>query len=612
MSFDRGEQDLWVSREEHQRVVNELQRANRRLSGTLQIVLGTLDSADVSTLFSRVLELITETIDAGGTLVYLAMQDGFHLRGASAAIDQARIARYIPFGRSIEGLTVRAGGTLRLQVRGPQRDELRQGRLSCREVVDEATDEVHRLDPEVLPPFASFYAVPVTFGGHVVALIEVGWPRLHPLAADDAELLDAVARYLSVQLVGAFSVMRTQREAQLKDIASRIRERMLEQRDLDEALLVEAFGMAATELSCVAAPVIGAGADRPVEVMLPLTGTIELPANLVPQLPAAEEVVVRTIDASSALGEWLSGLGEPAGGAFMDAGLCAGMRCACLFLRDAHGEPFDDLELAFMDDLACDLVSLGRGEDARSQDKAISQALQTGMRNELQEVSGISAQAVYSSATAAAFVGGDFYDLIRLPDRRACVIMGDVSGKGVEAASVSAAVKTALGAYAWEGLRPAHMVRLLNDFLLGFSRVETFATLFVGIVDLGRRTLTYCSAGHPPALLLRQETGELESLGVQSGVVGAFSDMRYHDGRVRLDKGDLLLLYTDGTTEARSPSGGFFGEDGLRDALVGEVAHGFEGMVDRLLDLLDDFTGRRLADDVAMVALRFDEVGWRG
>ncbi len=608
MAENVGAQGDWVSREEHQRVVDELQRANRRLSGTLGIVLGTLDSADVGTLFSRVLEMLTETVEATGTVVYLAEQDGFHLRGASSGLDNVHVVRYIPFDRTLEALTVRAGGSLRIQVSPPSRDELRQGHLRTREVRDEATGEVHRVETEFLPPFTSFYAVPVLFGGHVVALLAVGWTRAHPLAADDAELFDAVARYLSVQLVGAFSALRMQREAQLKDAATRIRERMLEWRELDAKVLLDAFGMVAAELGCVAAPILEVD-DTAVVTNLPTLNTVPLPANLMAGNVVMGEVVVVPITATSALSTWLLSLGEPAGGAYLDAGVLAPGRCACLFLRDVDEEPLDDLELTFLDDFGHDLLSIARGDETRSQDKAISQALQTGMKNELQQVPGITAQAVYSSATAAAFVGGDFYDLIRLPDQRACVIMGDVSGKGVEAASVSAAVKTALGAYAWEGLKPAHMVKLLNDFLLGFSRIETFATLFVGIVDLRRRTLTYCSAGHPPALLLRARTGELESLGVQSGVVGAFPNMRYHDGRVRLESKDVLVLYTDGTTEARSPEGGFFGEDGLRDAVLGTIGEGYEGFVDRLLDTLDGFTGRNLADDVAMVSLRFDDLG---
>ena len=220
---------------------------------------------------------------------------------------------------------------------------------------------------------------------------------------------------------------------------------------------------------------------------------------------AAHEEGVRVTDVGpeSPLAQTLRDLGEPCVGALVDMGYLAGERRAFLVLRPDGEEPLDEVEHGFLLRLAQDVCDIYRGEAERAQDKRISQALQRGMRNELQKVEGLTAQGLYSSATAAAFVGGDFYDLIRLPDRRACVIMGDVSGKGVEAASVSAAVKTALGAYAWEGLTPARMVRSLNDFLLGFSRLETFATLFVGIIDLRAATITYCAAGHPPALLVR-------------------------------------------------------------------------------------------------------------
>ena len=153
------------------------------------------------------------------------------------------------------------------------------------------------------------------------------------------------------------------------------------------------------------------------------------------------------------------------------------------------------------------------------------------------------------------------------------------------------------------------MVRLLNEFLLGFSRLETFATLFVGIVDLAAARLTYCSAGHPPAILVHAAAGELVTLDVQSGVVGAFSDMEYRNGQVDIAPGDVLLLYTDGTTEARAPEGAFFGEDGLREAVMQELPLGYDHLLDRLLARLDDFTDRHLDDDVAMVSLRFDAVG---
>ncbi len=606
-------QSDWVLREEHERVVDELRRANRRLSGTLKIVLDTLDSQNVATLFSRVLEEITDTMDAWGTVVYLAERDGYHLRGMSESLLEASVSRFFTFGRTLDLLTTRAGKTLRLRVQIPDRQALRQGRLSARRVLDEATGEVYRIGVEALPPFTSFYAVPVWFGSHVIALIEVGWRQVHPLTSEDAELLDAVAQYLSVQLVGAFSALRMQREARLRDASSQIREELLSYDELTTHAVEEALGRAAVEVSAVAAPVYQNAHQNTVVADLPIGGMRWVPidlSSLVTTTDAPEDAVsVVGVTEGSELSLWLDDAGEPCIGALMDAGKVAGERRACLFLRRLGEEPFDDLDFAFLRGVARDLVAAARGEEVRTKDRHISQALQTGMKNELQIVEGITAEGSYSSATAAAFVGGDFYDLIRLPGRRACVIMGDVSGKGVEAASVSAAVKTALGAYSWEGLRPAHMVRLLNDFLLGFARLETFATLFVGVIDLGKRTLTYCSAGHPPAILLRAKRRELQMLEVQSGVVGAFKEMTYRNGTVTLSAGDILLLYTDGTTEARASDGRFFGEDGLRDAVMRHAGDGVPGLCAGLLAELDAFTDRTLEDDVALVALRFDEVG---
>jgi serine phosphatase RsbU (regulator of sigma subunit) len=129
------------------------------------------------------------------------------------------------------------------------------------------------------------------------------------------------------------------------------------------------------------------------------------------------------------------------------------------------------------------------------------------------------------------------------------------------------------------------------------------------MIDLDKASLTYCSAGHPPALLLRAAEAELVPLDVQSGVVGAFPEMRYRDGHATLMNGDVLLLYTDGTTEARATDGRFFGEDGLRDAVMRHASDGVPGICQALLGELDAFTDRTLEDDVALVALRFDEVG---
>lgn len=599
------ESDAAAADREHERLVAELSRANRRLSGTLDIVLGTLDSPTVSTLFERVLEELCATMDASGTTVYLAEADGFHLRGTSASLEGQKVPRFLSRKRSLIAALAQSEQALRLRVLPHDPEDLRKGKPTNRQVMDEETRTIYRIRRSLLPPFTSFLAVPVRFGGQVIALIEVGWRTARNIPREDADLLDAVTRYLAVQLVGAFSALRSQRREQLAARANDVRDALVAE-PFSIQTRYQLFDMVAQDLDCYCAPLDGSSAIDGHEVLhLPISHEeVALPADLLD-----EELGVTALMPEAPLSLWLREHDEPCLGAYVDGGAADDEHIRFFCLRPADAEPFDDLELEYLRQVADTVGAVTSGQQSRKRDHRISQALQSGMRSELQKVEGISSQGIYSSATEAAFVGGDFYDLIRLPNRRACVIMGDVSGKGVEAASVSAAVRTALAAYSWEGLSPARMVSLLNDFLLGFARVETFATLFVGIIDLSMGRLTYCSAGHPPAIMLRARTGELEWLGVQSGVVGAFHDMVYRNGRVSLSTGDMLLLYTDGTTEARARDGRFFGEDGLRDTVMQEAVRGFDGLLDRLLATVDAFTGNSLDDDVAMVALRFDEVG---
>lgn len=600
---------------EHDRTVDDLKRANKRLSGAFNIVLDTLDAPDVAELFTRVLDRLYQTLDADGTIVYLAGADGFHLRGLAGDIDGGRVPRFMHFGRTVETLATRAGKAIRLRVAAPSGEALRAGRLASREVVNEDTREVIKIQSKLLPPFTSFVAVPVWFDGEVISIIEVGWKRQYPIDKEDARLLDSVAHYLAVQLAGAFATMRAQRSSRLDEILSDLREKALGLGDSENPHddIVEVMREAAEELDSAFVEADAEAAPGRIVAELPLTGRQEIACDLdaLCEGHAIDGVSVVPLQPGDSLREHLHELGEPCEAVLIDGGEAAGTRRVCLMLRPDGAEPFDDVDLAFLARLASCLRDVLQGEQARYENRRISQALQSGMRNELQHVEGIDAQGVYSSATASAFVGGDFYDLISLPGRRACVIMGDVSGKGVEAASVSAAVKTALGAYAWEGLAPARMVRSLNEFLLGFSRVETFATLFVGIIDLASSTITYCSAGHPPALLVRAGGQEMTLLDVQSGVVGAFHDIAYRDGSIGIGEGDVLLLYTDGTTEARDPSGAFFGEQGLRDMVMRESdpQKPYEGFLSRLLGTVEEFTGHKLEDDVAMVSLRFDALG---
>ena len=135
------------------------------------------------------------------------------------------------------------------------------------------------------------------------------------------------------------------------------------------------------------------------------------------------------------------------------------------------------------------------------------------------------------------------------------ISVGDLSVRALEAATKdrTVIVKTALTAYAWEGAGPARMARSLNSMLMGFSRVETFVTAFIAKIDLKAGRATYCSAGHPPTMVIRSSStplgggetrgGEVELLGCQSGVIGAFESMVYETGVFTFAPGDMLFMY---------------------------------------------------------------------
>ncbi|WP_085831250.1 SpoIIE family protein phosphatase [Collinsella vaginalis] len=630
------------------RLLSQLQSANKRLSGTLSIIMSTVGSRDMPQLLDTVLNRLVDTLDAGGATIYFAENGGFKLRGTSSSLADRTgyLPEFVPFGSGVATYVLHVGKPCRFSVVAASGG----GRAAT--LYDLDTRESTPLRMQDTPPFKALIAVPVYFGTQVLGVIELGWMRPTTPRESDVRVLEVVCDYLSIELVGLVSAMRAQRTSELTRSLNRLRDTLFAaggDRGLAwRSLITEA----SRALSCHMLPILR---DRLRDrYLLDFEGgnLVELPGGIdglffSTTAPASRTgVTARTggfggegrgagpslarrlarIDLTTPAGRWLRDQGMPCQGAFVDLGPDAvppetsdggsapvdtvelarsgegTPRCMFLLLRDASQEPVDDIEYDYLERLIRDYELIDAGECARGADHQIAQALQIGMRNALGEVPGIACDSLYSSATKQALVGGDFYTLIRLPDDRAVMILGDVSGKGVEAASMSAMAKTALTAYAWEGMTPATMVRALNRMLTAFSRVETFVTVFVVKIDLRARVATYCSAGHPPTMLVHPGR-ELELLTVQSGVVGAFDTMRYTSGSFEFDPGDLLFMYTDGAIEARDPAGEFFGEQRLRDTVLSVSSQGVHGLCEQVLARLDEFTASALDDDVAMVAL---------
>jgi sigma-B regulation protein RsbU (phosphoserine phosphatase) len=213
--------------------------------------------------------------------------------------------------------------------------------------------------------------------------------------------------------------------------------------------------------------------------------------------------------------------------------------------------------------------------------------------------------AAYYHMAAADEVGGDFYDLFPLAGGRWAFFLGDVSGKGVGAAAVTAAARYTLRAAAVYDPTPDAALANLNAVLYqDYLNNHRYCTVIFGILtaDETGYTATLASGGHPPALLIRAD-GTADYQPTPGGtVVGILPDAPFVTRTVPLGPGDTLLLYTDGLTEARTDSGALFGADGLHAFARGLQPGTATDVIDRLTHLLTTLPNG-IDDDVALMAL---------
>jgi GAF domain-containing protein len=218
----------------------------------------------------------------------------------------------------------------------------------------------------------------------------------------------------------------------------------------------------------------------------------------------------------------------------------------------------------------------------------------------LPRVEGIESASVYLPAGTDVEIGGDYFDLFEAPDGRVVVSMGDVCGKGVEAATKTSMIKYAIRGMAVAGLGPARVLEELNRMLVASGDAMSIVTLWLGYLDIGTLELLYADGGHPPGLLLRADDRRIERLSTTGALLGAVGDATWSEHRVAIPPGSTLLLYTDGVTEARS-GGRFFGEGRVRRALR---AGGTAGeLAERLIATVKRFSAGELRDDAAILAL---------
>jgi phosphoserine phosphatase RsbU/P len=212
-------------------------------------------------------------------------------------------------------------------------------------------------------------------------------------------------------------------------------------------------------------------------------------------------------------------------------------------------------------------------------------------------------------AVPAADVGGDYFDFIPLTEHRCVLIIADISGKGIPAALLMASMRAALRIQIENGLGLPEVVAMINRILVRDTPPERFVTLFCAEIDLQRKRMTYINGGHNPPVLYDVESGETKLLEIGGPIVGCLNGLSFESGQEELKKGQCLVLYTDGITEAENPNEDMFGEERLIREIENRASQGVSAgdlmaaLYDEVLVFSD---GAPQHDDMTLLVMTVD------
>lgn len=220
----------------------------------------------------------------------------------------------------------------------------------------------------------------------------------------------------------------------------------------------------------------------------------------------------------------------------------------------------------------------------------------------------ISGWDVTAFSQPASIVGGDYFDFIKFGDGAHGLLIADVMGKGMPASMLMANLQASMRILIPESNSPQQVVERVNRLFRHNITLTKFVSLFVGHLDPDTGTLTYVNAGHNPPVVVPATAGEISQvmdLPPSGPAIGLVKDAAFETRQARIDKGSLVLLYTDGFVEGRSPSGEEFGSDRLVKSVAGFSGSPVHEIAARIQHQLQEFTNRAaLHDDATLILLR--------
>ena len=201
------------------------------------------------------------------------------------------------------------------------------------------------------------------------------------------------------------------------------------------------------------------------------------------------------------------------------------------------------------------------------------------------------------------YVGGDFYDFLQLSSGDWVGLLADVSGKGISAALLSSMLLGALSTELRYGTQPQEVLNRVNQLLYEKTLPGRFVTLFLFLLN-SQGVGQFIGAGHNPAYLFRSDTGKIELLSSGNLILGAFARISYQSSPLHLHQGDILVVYSDGLTEARNQQKEMFGEERLLKIIQQEAPSGSHAFQQKFLNAVEEFTqGMPQRDDITFLVV---------
>jgi serine phosphatase RsbU (regulator of sigma subunit) len=278
------------------------------------------------------------------------------------------------------------------------------------------------------------------------------------------------------------------------------------------------------------------------------------------------------------------------------------------FARNDPSKRYDRESLSLLGDFT-DRASLALDnsrlyERQRHTAKVLQRSL---LPTDLPEVPGLDIAARLRPLGEGIEMGGDFYDLFEASEGRWSVVIGDVLGKGPEAAASTSLARYTLRSVARSEGVPSRALESLNAAMIEQrGEDDRFCTVLFGNIrqNDGGFTLDFASGGHPLPVVLRSD-GSVEEVGRHGTLLGVYHDPEISDSNIKLAPGDAVVFYTDGVTEARK-DGELFGEERVMESISSCAGSDARGVADHLEERLEEFSGGALGDDAAILVVKVD------